>query len=88
VNGTALDLYTLDPDDPRVPLTDDPWMDCTVKPAAAVNRLLHAAGSDRRIGLFWPGGNDGFSVLGPESVLRRAAAATSAADDVSAFVIP
>ncbi|NGO11460.1 hypothetical protein G5C60_28615 [Streptomyces sp. HC44] len=88
VNGTALNLYTVDPADPRVPLTDDPWMDCTVEPAAEVNRLLHAAGSDRRIALFWPGGNDGFSVLGPESVLHQAAAATSAVDGASAFIVP
>ncbi|NUR01016.1 MAG: hypothetical protein HOY79_32145 [Streptomyces sp.] len=88
VNGRTLDLYCVDPADPNLPLTDDPWLDCTAEPAAEVNRLLHDAGSDRRIALFWPGGNDGFSVLGPESVLREAAAATVEADGASAFVIP
>lgn len=88
VNGTTLSLYSVGPADPHVPLIDDPWLDCTVAPAAEVNRLLQAAGSDRRIALFWPGGNDGFSVLGLEAVLRQAAAATSAADDAFVFVIP
>lgn len=88
VNGKTLDLYSVDPADPSLPLTFDPWLDCTVEPAAEVNRLLHATGSDHRVALFWPGGNDGFSVLGPASVLREAAAATLATDCASAFVIP
>lgn len=88
VNGRTLHLYSVDPADPSLPLTDDPWLDCTTEPAAEVNRLLREAGSDRRIALFWPGGNDGFSVLGPESVLREAAAATGEAEGASAFVIP
>lgn len=71
VNGTTLSLYTFADDEPGVPATEDPWMDCSVEPAAQVNRLLEAAGSSRRVALFWPGGNDGFSVLGEESVLRR-----------------
>jgi hypothetical protein len=71
VNGTVLNLYTFSAEEPRVPATRDPWMDCTVGPAAEVNRLLGMAGSSRRVALFWPGGNDGFSVLGEESVLRR-----------------
>jgi hypothetical protein len=71
VNGTRLDLYEYVPGGPRgMPATEDPWMDCSVEPAAAVNRLLAAAGSSRRLALFWPGGNDGFSVLGEASVLR------------------
>lgn len=88
VNGETLHLYSVDPADPALPLTYDPWLDCTIKPAAEVNRLLLAAGSDCRIAVFWPGGNDGFSVLGPESVLRAATVATRAAAGVSAFVIP
>lgn len=88
VNGESLDLYFVDPADPGLPLAHDPWLDCTIKPAAAVNRLLLAAGSDRRIAVFWPGGSDGFSVLGPESILRTAAAAPRAADGTSAFVVP
>lgn len=71
VNGTTLSLYTFTDTEPRVPAAEDPWMDCSIKPAAQVNRLLEAAGSSRRVALFWPGGNDGFSVLGEESVLRR-----------------
>jgi hypothetical protein len=72
VNGTPLYLYRYAADEPRVPATEDPWMDCSIDPAAEVNRLLKAAGSSRRLALFWPGGNDGFSVLGEEGVLRRA----------------
>ena len=71
VNGTVLSLYTFSRDEPGVPAANDPWMDCSIEPAAEVNRLLDAAGSARRVALFWPGGNDGFSVLGEESVLRR-----------------
>lgn len=71
VNGTVLNLYTFSPDQPGLPATEDPWMDCTVEPAAEVNRLLAAAGSTRRVAVFWPGGNDGFCVLGEHSVLRR-----------------
>jgi hypothetical protein len=71
VNGTVLNLYTFSPHEPGLPATEDPWMDCTVEPAAEVNRLLAAAGSARRVALFWPGGNDGFSVLSEQSVLRR-----------------
>jgi hypothetical protein len=71
VNGTVLNLYTFSRDEPGVPATNDPCMDCSIEPAAEVNRLLEAAGSARRVALFWPGGNDGFSVLGEESVLRR-----------------
>ena len=71
VNGRTLDLYRFTEDEPGVPATEDPWMDCTVEPAAEVNRLLTAAVSSRRVAVFWPGGNDGFSVLGEESVFRR-----------------
>ncbi|SCL17736.1 hypothetical protein GA0070624_1366 [Micromonospora rhizosphaerae] len=72
VNGTPRYLYMYAADEPKVPATEDPWMECSIAPAAEVNRLLEVAGSSRRLALFWPGGNDGFSVLGEESVLRRA----------------
>ena len=78
INGTEIALYALDPADPHVPVTEDPWMDCTIKPAAQVNRLLAAAGSVCRLAVFWPGGNDGFSVLGPQSVLVHAVASVPA----------
>jgi hypothetical protein len=71
VNGTLLNLYTFSQDEPGVPATNDPWTDCSIEPAAEVNRLLDVVGSARRVALFWPGGNDGFSVLGEESVLQR-----------------
>jgi hypothetical protein len=71
VNGTVVSLYAFSLDEPGVPAVNDPWMDCSIKPAAEVNRLLAAAGSARRVALFWPGGNDGFSVLGEQSVLLR-----------------
>jgi hypothetical protein len=88
VNGETLSLYAVDPADPRRPLCFDPWLECTIGPAAEVNRLLLAAGSDCRIAVFWPGSNDGFSVLGPESVLREAAVPVQAVGGVSAFVVP
>lgn len=71
MNGTTLDLYSFVEGEPGLPATADPWMDCTVEPAAEVNRLLEAAGGSHRLALFWPGGNDGFAVLGEGSVLRR-----------------
>ncbi|WP_432825374.1 hypothetical protein [Dactylosporangium sp. CA-092794] len=77
VNGTTLDLYTFVEGEPARPATEDPWMDCSVRPAAEVNRLLEAAGSSRRVALFWPGGNDGFAVLGEGRVLRRISAAAA-----------
>lgn len=88
VNGRRRALYSVAPADPAVPLTHDPWWDCTIEPAAEVNRLLRAAGGDRRIAVFWPGGNDGLSVLGPEPVLREVGAAISAAEGASAFAVP
>ncbi len=88
VNGTSLLLHRFDPADPRLPLARDPRLDCTVVPAAEVNRLLRAAGSERRLGLFRPGGNDGFCVLGPADVLRAAASALPPAVDPPAFVMP
>lgn len=88
VNGNPLTLYSTDAADPHLPVSGDPWMDCTLMPAAELNRLLDGAGSDRRIALFWPGGNDGFAVLGPADVLRRAGAVTTASRGEVAFVIP
>lgn len=69
INGQNIALYDYDHDEPNLPATEDPWMDCTVMPAAAINRLLEAAGGDRRLALFWPGGNDGISVLASRAVL-------------------
>ena len=80
VNEATLNLYSFAEGEPGVPATEDPWMDCSVEPAAEVNRLLEAAGSSRRLALFWPGGNDGFSVLGEESVLRRTCTGAETSD--------
>jgi hypothetical protein len=71
VNGRTLHLYTFATDEPGLPATEDPWMDCSIEPAAEVNRLLAMVASSRRLALFWPGSNDGLSVLGEEGVLRR-----------------
>ena len=73
INGVSYVLYEFDPEEPGTPTSEDPWMDCTIEPAAAVNALLADAGSDRRIAVFWPGGNDGLAVLGPEDVLTAVA---------------
>jgi hypothetical protein len=73
INGESHVLYEFDPEEPGTPTSEDPWMDCTIEPAAAVNALLADAGSDRRLAAFWPGGNDGFVVLGPEDVLTAVA---------------
>ena len=40
INGRLLDLIDVNPADPRMPLAEDPWMDCTVKPLGIVNDLL------------------------------------------------
>lgn len=88
VNGTTLNLYDFDPDAPRVPASHDPWTDCSVIPAAEVNRLLAAAGSDRRLALVWPGSQDGVCVLGHREVLRRAAAGAAAEAGAWGLVVP
>jgi hypothetical protein len=80
VNESELNLYRFEPTDPGVPASADPWLDCTVVPLAAVNRLLANARSPRRLSVFWPGGNDGFAVLGDEGVLRRAAETSRISD--------
>lgn len=72
LNGTPLTLYTFVEGQAGLPATEDPWMDCSVGPAAEINRLLEAAGSTRRLALFWPGGNDGFAVLGEQAALLQA----------------
>ena len=69
VNGQDIVLYDFDPEERDLPATEDPWTDCTIMPATAINRLLEAAGSDCRLALFWPGSNDGISVLAPKAVL-------------------
>lgn len=86
VNGTTIRLYTFAEGEPGVPATADPWMDCTIQPAAEVNRLLETSGSARRMAIFWPGGNEGFSVLGDQGVLRRVGGAT--AEESCECVIP
>ncbi|GAA1933899.1 hypothetical protein [Nocardioides marmoribigeumensis] len=52
-----------------LPDVEDPWRDCTVRPAGAVNSLLERAGSDHRLGLARTGANDGLAVLGRATVL-------------------
>ncbi|GAA2011442.1 hypothetical protein GCM10009839_01910 [Catenulispora yoronensis] len=88
VNGKTLELYRFDLADPRSPATEDPWLDCSLVPAAEVNRLLAAAGSDRRLALIWPGSQDGIAVLGPEGALRAAAPSVEVDEDGLGFVIP
>lgn len=71
VNDRLVNLYTFSADQRGLPVAEDPWMDCSIYPAAEVNRLLETAGSKHRLALFWPGGNDGLAVLGEVTVLRR-----------------
>ena len=63
INGVGLDLYRYDPASELLPLSEDPWKDCTVFPLACVNELLEGAGSSDRIVAFRPGGNDAFVLL-------------------------
>lgn len=74
INGVQVEMYRSDPSDPRVPLSDDPWLDCSVKPLAALNRLLRDSDSIYRIGIAFPGGNDGLAILLPGDILERLAA--------------
>uniref|UniRef100_UPI003564660B hypothetical protein n=1 Tax=Nocardioides sp. TaxID=35761 RepID=UPI003564660B len=83
VNGATLALYDFEPDEPGLPTSEDPWTDCTLEPAAEVNRLLAEADSDRRLAVFWPGSNDGFAVLGPEQALAQVAGSS---DDWSCVI--
>lgn len=73
--------------EPGLADVEDPWMDCSARPAGAVNRLLEAVGSSRRIALFWPGGNVGYSMVGEEQVFRRVMAVTDLLDPRD-FLIP
>jgi hypothetical protein len=69
INGKAIHLYRLDPEQPSTPLSDDPWLDCTIQPMGRVNELLAEAGSADRVAVFEPGGNDGFAILASPAVL-------------------
>jgi hypothetical protein len=69
INGGVLHLYDLDED--QVPSTEDPWMDCSVEPVRVVNHLLAAAGSDHRVVLMWPGGNDCLAALATPEARRE-----------------
>jgi predicted DNA-binding WGR domain protein len=71
INGIAVEMYRTEPSNPKLPLCDDPWMDCSVKPLAVVNQLLKESGSVYRIGLMYPGGNDGMAILLPYDILYR-----------------
>jgi len=67
MNDKTLHLYDLDED--GVPSTEDPWLGCTVEPTRVVNQLLATAGSDRRLVLMWPGGNECLAALvAPEAL--------------------
>ncbi|WP_203922658.1 hypothetical protein [Rugosimonospora africana] len=88
INGVMLNLYDFAPDNLRVPASYDPWTDCSIIPAAEVNRLLVNAESDRRLALVWPGSQDGFSVLGHMEVLQRAAASAAADAGSWGLVVP
>jgi hypothetical protein len=70
INGRLLDLIDFDPADPRMPLSADPWMDCTVKPLSRVIELLAEAGSRHRVAVINAGGNDGLAVLLPLAAIR------------------
>lgn len=48
INGEVVELYRLDGD---TPLCEDPWRECTVKPLAALNRLLASTPTTYRFGV-------------------------------------
>lgn len=75
VNGKLIDLYRVNPAEPSLPLSEDPWLDCTVLPLRRVNELLAEVGSDDRMVIFEPGGNDGFAILASPAVLESLLAA-------------
>ena len=62
-------------------------MDCTVLPAAAINRLLAIAASDSRVALFGPGDNDGISVLAPTAVLANMGTTRAICDRSSGYAL-
>jgi hypothetical protein len=70
INGRRLDLFDHDHAEPRLPLTEDPRMDCTMKPLGLVNGLLEEAGSPDRVAVFNAGGKDGLAVLLPLGAIR------------------
>ena len=74
LNGALLDLFDYHPAEPGMPLTADPWMDCTVKPLGLVNGLLDEAGSSDRVAVFYAGSNDGLAVLLPLEAIQLLAA--------------
>jgi len=75
VNGEIIDLYRLNPSEPSLPLSEDPWLDCTMLPLRRVNELLAEVGSGDRVVIFEPGGNDGLAILATPAVLESLLAA-------------
>jgi hypothetical protein len=75
VNGKMIDLYRVNPAEPLLPLSEDPWLDCTLLPLRRVNELLAEVGRDDRVVIFEPGGNDGFATLASPGVLEALFAA-------------
>lgn len=70
INDEDIELYRFDPSEPGLPISVDPWMDCTTRPLHRVNDLLQAVGSGRRMVVFFPGGNDGTAFLLPETAIE------------------
>ena len=87
INGTGVELYRYDPGEPNLPATEDPWLDCTIKPLAEVNRLLTLAGSADRMVVFYPGGNDGLAALLPMAAID-VLATSPAINDADRPVVP
>jgi hypothetical protein len=69
INGLDVDLYRFDPNEPNVPLAEDPWTDCTLRPLAVINALLSEANARDRIAVRRPGANDGMAYLLPMEVI-------------------
>jgi hypothetical protein len=67
INGTEITMYTHD--DAGMPIEEDPWMECTIKPLRFVNQLLQSTGSAYRLMVFEPGGPDAIVFLAPEDIL-------------------
>ena len=76
INGIDVELYRFDPNEPNLPLADDPWMDCTLKPLAVVNRLLAEQHAAERVVVVTPGGNDGTAFLLPLDAIAVLASAS------------
>lgn len=77
INGQVVDLYRFGPDDPSLPLSEDPWLDCTILPLRRINELLAEAGNRDRVVVFEPSGNDGFVILASPAVLEFLLAASA-----------